>query len=90
MYLGVLRLDARKPALLQGVSEKCASKVSKSGLGRSEAGRVYRRMERYGSDHPGTFVFSRLIYTDNSWVPSFLEYGVLMPDGKLWVEWFEN
>lgn len=59
-------------------------------LGRSEAGRVYRRIERYGSDHPGTFVFSRLIYTDNSWVPSSLEYGVLMPDGKLWVEWFEN
>lgn len=58
--------------------------------GRSEAGRVYRRMEKYAADHPGTFAFSRLIYSDNSWVPSFLEYGVLMPDGKLWVEWFEN
>jgi len=58
--------------------------------GRSEAGRVYRRMERYAADHPGTFAFSRLIYSDNSWVPSSLEYGVLMPDEKLWVEWFEN
>lgn len=58
--------------------------------GRSEAGRVYRRMEQYAADHPGTFVFSRMIYTDNSWVPSSLEYGVLMPDGKLRVEWFEN
>ncbi|MFY9329845.1 MAG: EAL domain-containing protein [Georgfuchsia sp.] len=32
MYLGFWRLDARKPALLLGVSEKCASEVSKSGL----------------------------------------------------------
>ncbi len=31
MYLGLLRLDARKPARLLGVSEKCASEVSKSG-----------------------------------------------------------
>jgi hypothetical protein len=59
-------------------------------LGRSEAGKIYRRMERYGAGHPGTFVFSRLIYTDNSWVPSALEYGVLMPEGNVWVEWFEN
>ena len=58
--------------------------------GRSEAGKLYRRMERYAADHPGTFVFSRLLYNDKSWVPFLLEYGVLMPDGKLWVELFEN
>ena len=32
MYLGFSQLNAPKPALLLGVSEKCASKVSKSGL----------------------------------------------------------
>lgn len=58
--------------------------------GISEAGKVYRRMEKFAADHPGAFVFSRLIYSDNSWVPSSLEYGVLMPHGELWVEWFEN
>ncbi|MGZ8182549.1 MAG: hypothetical protein ACXWT1_11350 [Methylobacter sp.] len=58
--------------------------------GRSEAGRAYRRMEKYAASYGGTFVFSRLIYGDSSWVPSFLEYGVLMQDEKLWVEWFEN
>lgn len=58
--------------------------------GHSETGKIYRRMEKYAAGHPGTFVFLRLIYTDNSWVPSSLEYGILMPDGKLWVEWFEN
>lgn len=58
--------------------------------GRSEAGRVYRRMEKYAATHVGTFVFSRMIYCDHSWVPSSLEYGVLLKDNKLWVEWFEN
>ena len=58
--------------------------------GKSEAGKVYRKMEKFAANHPGTFVFSRLIYTDDSWVPSSLEYGILMPHGELWVEWFEN
>lgn len=58
--------------------------------GHSREGRTYRKMEKYAADHPGTFVFSRLFYTDNSWVPSALEYGVLMPDRVLWVERFEN
>lgn len=58
--------------------------------GRSAAGRIYRRMERHAATHAGTFVFSRLIYGDGSWVPSLLEYGVLMDGGRLWVELFEN
>ncbi len=58
--------------------------------GWSEAGKVYRRMEEYAANNPGTFVFSRMIYEDESWVPVSLEYGALLPDGKLWVEWFEN
>jgi len=32
MYLGFWRHNARKPAPLQGVSEKCASEVSNSGI----------------------------------------------------------
>lgn len=58
--------------------------------GKSVAGKVYRRMEKYAAAHAGTFVFSRLIYCDRSWVPSSLEYGVLMSNQQLWVEWFEN
>jgi len=57
--------------------------------GTSEAGRIYRTMEVYAEQNPGTFVFSRLIYNDDSWVPFALEYGI-MKDGRLWVEWFEN
>ena len=59
-------------------------------LGRSEEGRLYRNMERYAAKYPGTLVFSRLIYHDESWVPCALEYGVLLPEGRLWVELFEN
>jgi hypothetical protein len=45
MYLGFWRLNARKPASLLGVSEKCAAKVSKSGhtgAGRYPEGDVMR------------------------------------------------
>ena len=58
--------------------------------GVSKAGKTYRRMEKYAAIHPGTFTFSRLIYSDKSWIPIALEYGLLMPDGRLWVEYFEN
>lgn len=58
--------------------------------GRSAAGKAYRRMEAYAANRPGTFVFSRLIYGDETWVPTSLEYGVLLAEGKLWVELFPN
>jgi len=58
--------------------------------GWSPRGKVYRQMERYCAEHLGTFCFSRPYYNDRSWQPCALEYGILMPDGKLWVEWFEN
>ena len=58
--------------------------------GRSARGRVYRSMERYAATHPGTFVFSRPIYADDTWVPHALEYGVLLPEPRFWVERFPN
>ncbi len=58
--------------------------------GRSAAGKRYRAMERYAAAHPGTFVFSRPIYGDETWVPHALEYGVLLPEARIWVERFPN
>lgn len=58
--------------------------------GRSAEGRRYRAMERYAAKHPGTLVFSRPIYADDTWVPHALEYGVLLPEPGLWVERFPN
>lgn len=58
--------------------------------GWSERGKVYREMERYCAEHPGTFCFSRPIYADGSWRPTAIEYGVLTGPRTLWVERFEN
>lgn len=59
-------------------------------LGRSERGRLYRRMERYCAENLGTFFFTRPFYTDTTSRPAALEFGILMPDQSLWVEHFEN
>lgn len=58
--------------------------------GRSEQGKIYRQMERYCQERPGTFYFSRPIYADGSCVPRWLELGVLKDDRALWVEAFDN
>ena len=58
--------------------------------GLSEQGKVYRLMERYCYEHPGTFCFGRPVYDDTSSVPRWLEFGLLRDDGSLWVEVFEN
>jgi hypothetical protein len=58
--------------------------------GRSDAGKIYRSMEKYAAQHPNTFVFSRLLYSDASWLPFALEYGVLRPEYTFWIEHFSN
>lgn len=58
--------------------------------GWSDAGKRYRRMEDYCVRNPGTFCFSRPIYTDGSAKPAMLEFGALKTDGELWVELFDN
>jgi hypothetical protein len=58
--------------------------------GWSLPGGVYRSMERYGLDHPGTFLFNRPLYADGTAVPAMLEFGLLKADGQLWVERFAN
>jgi hypothetical protein len=56
----------------------------------SADGRAYRAMERYCAERPGTFCFSRPIYTDRSWIPQAIEYGLLRDDGRLWVRLVDN
>jgi len=58
--------------------------------GRSVAGKTYRKMEDHAAKHPATFTFSRLLYSDETWVPAALENGILTAEGKLWVEQFSN
>jgi len=58
--------------------------------GWSPEGKIFRQMETYCQEHPGTFCFSRPIYIDGSGVPRWLEFGILKDDVKLWVEMFDN
>jgi hypothetical protein len=58
--------------------------------GRSPAGKIYRELERYCAANPGSFSFSRLLYSDASWVPAEIEYGVLYHSKQFRVERFTN
>lgn len=53
-------------------------------------GGEWRGLERYCTAHPGTFMFMRAIYSDDSSTPSALEYGVIRTDGSLNVHVFDN
>lgn len=50
----------------------------------------WRELEIYCTDHPGTFMFMRAVYSNKSDEPAKLEYGVVEEDGQLTVEQFNN
>lgn len=58
--------------------------------GWSAEGKTYREMESYCSSRSGAFCFSRPLYLDGTARPSFVEFGLLKEDNKLWVECFDN
>ncbi len=47
--------------------------------GWSDAGKIYRKMERFCSKNPGIFCFSRSLYETNNvtWDPDQIEYGIV-------------
>ena len=53
-------------------------------------GSAYRKMEDYCATNTGTFCFSRPVYCDETAKPTFIDFGILKPDGTLWVETFDN
>ena len=57
--------------------------------GWSRQGRLWRQLERYAARNPGTPLFVRPIYHDDSWRPSALEFG-LISEGTFTVERFIN
>ena len=58
--------------------------------GHSARGKKYRAMETEAATHRNTFVFSRPLYDDRTWVPAELEYGLLYDRNHLDVELFPN
>lgn len=58
--------------------------------GWSPEGKRFRQMERYVEEHPITFFYHRPLYNDDSWIPHYLEYGILVESTTWWVEVFQN
>ncbi len=75
-----------------GLDVNVFSQQRRLNRGWSPQGRIYRQMENYCYEQPGTFCFSRPIYADGSSVPRWLEFGLLKlkTDQTLWVEVFDN
>ena len=73
-----------------GLEVNVFSQERRLNRGWSSEGKIYRKMEQYCYEQPGTLCFSRPIYVDGSSVPRWLEFGLLKADGMLWVEEFEN
>lgn len=73
-----------------GLDVNVFSQERRLNRGWSSQGKIYRQMETYCYEQPGTFCFSRPIYADGSNVPRWLEFGLLKTDETLWVEVFDN
>lgn len=73
-----------------GLDVNVFSQERRLNRGWSPQGKIYRHMENYCYQQPGTFCFSRPIYADGSSVPRWLEFGLLRNDETLWVEVFDN
>ncbi len=58
--------------------------------GWSPEGKRFRSMEQHVAEHPGTFFYHRPIYDDETWIPHYLEYGVLVDNTTWWVDIFRN
>ena len=58
--------------------------------GWSAEGKQFRRMERHVADHLCSFFYHRPLYDDPTWIPSSLEYGVLLEDASWWIQTFRN
>jgi hypothetical protein len=73
-----------------GLDVNVFSQERRLNRGWSPQGKIYRQMEAYCYEQPGTFCFSRPVYADGSSVPCWLEFGLLKADQTLWVEVFDN
>ena len=58
--------------------------------GYSPEGIAYRKMESSVLDNPGSFLFSRPLYYDETWQPFYIEYGVQHPGKTPYIRVFTN
>jgi len=58
--------------------------------GWSKQGKLFRSLERYCEQNPDVFLFTRPVYTDLSWMPKFIDYGVFTKEFGLLLNRFDN
>jgi hypothetical protein len=58
--------------------------------GLSLQGKLYRSMERYLQRNPGVFYFIRPIYTDLTWFPDKIDFGIFTKERGLILNRFDN
>ena len=58
--------------------------------GWSSAGKIFRSMETFAQNNPGTPFFNRPVYLLESDTPDFLEVGIVKADSTVWIEVFDN
>lgn len=58
--------------------------------GWSQQGRLFRSFERYCEQNPDIFLFTRPLYTNNTWIPTFIDYGVFTKEFGLLLNRFDN
>ena len=75
---------------VDGLEINLFSQARALNRGWSAEGKHFRKMEHYCAAHPGTFCFFRPRYTDHLACPASVEFGVLLPERKFWVQEFQN
>ena len=88
-YVGMDRGHFVAHAAGGGMDMNFFSQARGLNRGTTERGKVWKAMERQIIENPGTSLFVRPLYDDGSWVPTLIDYGVLIGD-RLWRERFEN
>ena len=75
---------------VDGLEINLFSQARALNRGWSAEGKMFRKMEQYCAGHPGTFCYFRPRYNDHLACPASVEFGVLLPERKLWSEEFQN
>lgn len=58
--------------------------------GISQQGKLYRSMERYLAQNPGVFYFVRPLYSDLTWIPDQIDFGIFTKEKGLLLNRFDN
>jgi hypothetical protein len=58
--------------------------------GLSAQGKLFRAMERYCQNNVGVFYFVRPLYTDLTWIPDKIDFGIFTKEGGLLLNRFDN